>query len=877
MIRSSWPATIGAQRSKLAVFGAIGMLGIAVFVLGLASKARAEQPEACGLLADPDRWALMSSGLEIKLMLLCGEITPRVALPEGEVSTAQSAPALPGVDILVNDPSLDWGGTTQSETSLVVVGDIVCAAWNDSGEGDGEDGFSGFGFSTDGGATFTDGGPFPNGPGDPNRGDPSLAYSVRDDAFYYAALSVIGLSLWKSTDACQSFSYVGPIHSGGLDDKELAAVDNNPSSPFFGRIHVGWTNFAVFVDHNWTTYSDDGGLNWSTPVALPGSGDRGQGMWPAVAPNGDVYFALLKASLSIGGLQDQWIFKSSDGGDSWIQMTDIATRQLRPENVTATESCGRQALNGDIRYLPMPQIVIHADPSAEAGYVIHAVHSYDSDGSGSDESNVFYRRSTDGALTWSAELQLNDDGTMGDQFFPAVAVNADGVVAASWYDRRLDPGVNFFFDRYAAVSEDGGLTWRKNERVSDVSSKVSNNNPHFDDLRICYHGDYDQLAVDTDTVHVIWSDDRRLTEGPNPDIYYDQVCARGGEVQPICGNGACEAFAGEDCVSCSSDCRGQQIKGDPGEGGGSRFCCGDGDGFKPKPCSDPICNEAGFVCTDAPLESCCGNLVCELGEDLATCPEDCDISCGDGTCHQVEMCSCAADCIPEPSELDCADGLDDDCDGLIDDADPDCSCVATEVGLCSDGVDNDCDGLTDGADLDCQIPVVLVPDGDVIAEWTSQGGGANYVEIDEGVPSSDDGTTQITLTGCRGDPREGELGDVTVIGEYNLSPGGVRGRRSGRIEVHVRRSGPGVFSLRELTASIVVNGVEELGETQLGGATTQWETQTFNNPTWNDRSWRKPEMTGMRLRLVGHVLPDVTGCATIGVSAAEVRVYWQPK
>jgi hypothetical protein len=110
-------------------------------------------------------------------------------------------------------------------------------------------------------------------------------------------------------------------------------------------------------------------------------------------------------------------------------------------------------------------------------------------------------------------------------------------------------------------------------------------------------------------------------------------------------------------------------------------------------------------------------------------------------------------CVPteEPAEVTCDDGLDNDCDGLIDAADPDCAtggggncadypdkgtcngdpacawsgspksgscgdravCEPTapdEIGLCDDGIDNDCDGLTDcadtadcGADPVCQV------------------------------------------------------------------------------------------------------------------------------------------------------------------------------
>ena len=51
----------------------------------------------------------------------------------------------------------------------------------------------------------------------------------------------------------------------------------------------------------------------------------------------------------------------------------------------------------------------------------------------------------------------------------------------------------------------------------------------------------------------------------------------------------------------------------------------------------------------------------------------------------------------EQREVSCADGLDNDCDGLIDRADGEDCCVATQETetFCSDGVDNDCDGEID--------------------------------------------------------------------------------------------------------------------------------------------------------------------------------------
>jgi len=54
-------------------------------------------------------------------------------------------------------------------------------------------------------------------------------------------------------------------------------------------------------------------------------------------------------------------------------------------------------------------------------------------------------------------------------------------------------------------------------------------------------------------------------------------------------------------------------------------------------------------------------------------------------------------------EVDCANGFDDDGDGLVDDDDPDCAPPPPPED-CDNGIDDDGDGLTDGDDPDCQQP-----------------------------------------------------------------------------------------------------------------------------------------------------------------------------
>jgi serine protease AprX len=161
-----------------------------------------------------------------------------------------------------------------------------------------------------------------------------------------------------------------------------------------------------------------------------------------------------------------------------------------------------------------------------------------------------------------------------------------------------------------------------------------------------------------------------------------------------CGNGVCEAGDGEDCLSCPQDCNGKQTGKPKG-----RYCCGDGDGENPLPCSDGRCQSGGKACTEeSVLGSCCGDTICEGVETVFNCTDDCGPPpiCGDAICDPEEdQCSCPEDCgTPPDTELSCTDGLDNDCDGPVDcndldcDSDPACSSSCEPLGApCSSNAD----------------------------------------------------------------------------------------------------------------------------------------------------------------------------------------------
>jgi hypothetical protein len=213
--------------------------------------------------------------------------------------------------------------------------------------------------------------------------------------------------------------------------------------------------------------------------------------------------------------------RSTDGGDSFSQVTNPVDNAVVPRDPRAREYCGISALNGFIRYLPSLQIAITPGASGEPeDYCLHITYPYDPDGYNvGDVINVYYRRSCDYGATWEPEILLNDDGGLTDQFYPTITANDNGVVAVSWYDRRNDPDLNYYYERWATISYDAGDTWEPNRKIGDAVSPV-----FIDTLSSCNHGDYDMMVADDDYIYSVWVDDRIYFNGHfDQDIWFDKL------------------------------------------------------------------------------------------------------------------------------------------------------------------------------------------------------------------------------------------------------------------------------------------------------------------------------------------------------------------
>jgi hypothetical protein len=513
------------------------------FILGNGSPPYSSSNQ-CWLLNSPLRQYLSGSG-ESALEELCTRIAEsrtfsdqtraRVSRSTGfyEIQTSSN--------ILVNNPATDIPeNTTQSETTITVFGETIMVGFVDTGQAlplePGSSSRSGIARSADHGETFVDLGKAPPNPRAIGISDPSLAVDSKG-TFYISTIQQVPagrstesyMGVAKSTDGGQSFSPAVLIAGTGpttahFQDKELIAADNT-GGPFDGYLYMAWTEFAPGGSQILFVRSTDGAQTFSSPLILSDGKNGVQGATPAVGPNGEVYVLWL----SFGQRSELKIRKSLDGGLTFEPERVVAPFSVKSDS-TASRTCGRRALKGNIRYLELPSMAADHSSLPTRG-TLYVTYSSAPEGT-VDIADVFLVRSIDAGESWSAPLRVNDDQTQSDQFQPALAVAKDGTLGIMFYDRRLDPG-NLNIDVFMTRSTDGGQTFESNIRVTDRSFPVppiAINGRNFDNLRsICYMGDYNQMAADDTFFYLVWGDNRAtlFTERfpapdgrPDPDVFF---------------------------------------------------------------------------------------------------------------------------------------------------------------------------------------------------------------------------------------------------------------------------------------------------------------------------------------------------------------------
>lgn len=417
-------------------------------------------------------------------------------------------------NVLVNNPAADLTAQdTQSETSIVLAGSNIVAAFNDSGSyGSGSSHFTGWGYSTNGGTSFTDGGKLPTSTNG-DAGDPVLAYHAASGTLYLSTLSLNtgnAIQFFKSTNGGVSWS--APVNSApGYSsrqtlDKEWITVDNFAGSGN-GNIYQVLTDFQGSRDKGiFFNRSTDGGTTWSSGLSLGGH----QGGNVVVGPDHSVYVFYWHANTFS---EDIDVRKSTNQGATFASAVTIT-------GLATTGSNGDLGLG--FRSNAFPQAAVN--PVNGNLYVV-----FNDKGTGGDRANVYFTQSTNGGSSWSTPVRLNDDATTRDQWQPVIAVTPDGSrVGVFWYDRRSDPA-NSLIERWGVIGSISGstVTWGANGHVSDASWPAAYGQDPV--VNSTYMGDYDTATADNSYFYLTWGDNRlgNAFHANQPDVRFAKVAVSG--------------------------------------------------------------------------------------------------------------------------------------------------------------------------------------------------------------------------------------------------------------------------------------------------------------------------------------------------------------
>ncbi len=361
----------------------------------------------------------------------------------------------------------------------------------------------GWGYTTDGGATWTFPGVLEDGV---FRSDPVTHADEVGNFFYLSLQSNVQTSffcddLWRSLNGGQSWTLLSGEKGAGGGDKQWLTIDktNGPGHGFQYQADDGINCSGGGVQFQ---RSVDGGVTWQSPITIP---------------NGPVYGTLdvdTNGNLYVGGEGSSTFFceRSSNA--------QIATQTPTFDRSTAVNMGGFLGFGGINPAGLTGQTFLAIDRSGGATnnniYMLASVVP-----NGRSTTDVMFVRSTDGGLTFSAPKKVNDDPVNPSKWhwFGTFSVAPNGRLDAVWYDTR-NAANNTDSQLFYSWSTDAGVTWSPNVAVSN-SFIPGEGYPNQSKI-----GDYITIVSDNSGADVAYSATFNFNPSRNQheeDVYYVRV------------------------------------------------------------------------------------------------------------------------------------------------------------------------------------------------------------------------------------------------------------------------------------------------------------------------------------------------------------------
>ena len=396
------------------------------------------------------------------------------------------------IQVNVNGAGADIVGDAANEPSLVVNPDdhnSMAVGWRQFDNVASNFRQAGFGYTTNGGMTWTTGKIQPR----VFRSDPVL--DTDGLGFFYNSLSTSGglhEEIFRSYDGGATWGPPVPAFGG---DKQWMAVDRG-----LGYLYQAWSIAGNSYGTSTFNKSVDDGNNFQPPTDIPNAP-----IWGTLDTGGD-------HTLYVAG----W-GTAADSLTGEFRVAHSANLPFQPSDPT-TFTTSAADLGGFLRTgAPNPagllgQAWIAVDrsytPSFGWVYVLSSVQTP------TDPLDVHFIRSIDNGQTWSAPVRVNDDpaGSRAFQWFGTMSVSPSGRIDAVWNDTRgsADSTISAV---YYAYSTNGGANWSPNEQVTPTWNCTMGypNQPKI--------GDYYDMTSDDGGADLAFA----ATFNGGEDIYYVRI------------------------------------------------------------------------------------------------------------------------------------------------------------------------------------------------------------------------------------------------------------------------------------------------------------------------------------------------------------------
>lgn len=361
----------------------------------------------------------------------------------------------------------------------------------------------GWGYTTDGGATWTFPGVLEN---NVFRSDPVTKSDEVGNFFYLSLQSNVQEAffcddLWRSVNGGQAWTLLSGEKGAGGGDKQWFTIDKT-TGPGHGFQYQSDDGFDCTGNGVEFQRSADGGTTWQSPVGIPNSPAYGT---LDVDSNGNVF---------VGGEGSNTFYceRSSNA--------QIAGQTPKFDQSTAVNLGGYLSTGGINPDGLDGQAFLAIDHSSGTTknniYMLASVVP-----NGRSTTDVMFARSTDDGKTFSTPVKINDDPVNPNKWhwFGTISVAPNGRLDAVWYDTR-NASNNTDSQLFYSWSTDAGVTWAPNVAVSN-SFDPTQGYPNQDKI-----GDYITLVSDNTGADVAYSATFNFNPTQNQheeDVYYVRV------------------------------------------------------------------------------------------------------------------------------------------------------------------------------------------------------------------------------------------------------------------------------------------------------------------------------------------------------------------